>query len=420
LSNDEMPRILDLRERARVVDEVLKRRFETLLPSIMRECDFDMWVIVCNEDNYDPVFRTMVPWECWAPILQIIVFGDGGLGKGVERLNISRTHMDGLMSNIWNPDSSEDQWECLRRIANERKPKSIGINQSDVIWAADGITASLKAKLVTTLGANLASKLESAEKMCIRWLETRIPEELLLYQCVAAIAHALIKDCFSKRATTPGVTTCEDLRWYYRQRTSEFGLKVSFPPSFRLYRSEESASIWGDRDPAIRPGDLLHCDVGIEYLRLLSDHQEMAYVLRPGEVDAPKGLRDAMAQANRLQDIFIAQWKQGLTGNEILARSLARARDEGISKPRIFSHSLGHYLHEPGPLMGLPWEQVNCPGRGDIVMNYNTCYAVELSVTCPIPEWRCKEVTIALEQDAAFTENGVIFLDDRQKKFHLI
>jgi hypothetical protein len=70
--------------------------------------------------------------------------------------------------------------------------------------------------------------------------------------------------------------------------------------------------------------------------------------------------------------------------------------------------------------MGLPWEQENCPGRGDVVMNYNTCYTVELNVTYPVPEWGGQEVTIALEQDAAFTANGVIFLDGRQTEFHLI
>lgn len=85
-----------------------------------------------------------------------------------------------------------------------------------------------------------------------------------------------------------------------------------------------------------------------------------------------------------------------------------------------YSHSLSHYLHEPGPLMGLLWEQEICPGRGDVTMHYDTVYTVELSVTCPVPEWDNQEVTIALEQDAAFTRDGVIYLDGRQTAFHLV
>ena len=417
---EEMPEILSLKDQAKVVNDVLKYRLDNLLPSVMRECGFDMWLIICNEDNYDPVFRTMVPWQCWAPILQIIVIYDGGQQKGIERLNISRTNMHGLMTDVWNPNSTETQWECLHKIISERNPKRIGINQSDVIWGADGLTAGLKEKLVSKLGPDLSARLESAEKLCIRWLETRTPQEIMLYEQVASIAHALITECFSRKAITPGVTTCEDLRWYYWQKVADLGLKVSFPPFFRRIRSESSKAKWGENDIVIRQGDVIHCDVGIEYLRLCSDHQELAYVLNNGETDAPEGLRSGLAEANRLQDIFTGQWKQGLTGNEILSRSLTKAKELGVSKPKIYSHSLGHFLHEPGPLMGLPWEQTECPGRGDVVMNYNTCYTVELSVTCPVKEWDNQEVTFPIEQDAVFTENGVIFLDGRQTKFHLI
>ena len=167
------PHILSLQERAKVVNTLLQKRLETLLPAVMRETGFDTWVILCHEDNHDPVFRTLIPEKVWAPILQIIVLHDQGPEKGVERLNISRTNMQtptddfvlpqGLMTSIWDLNSSEHQWACLRRILEERQPRRIGINQSDVIWAADGPTAALKEKLIDTLGLDLASRLESAD-----------------------------------------------------------------------------------------------------------------------------------------------------------------------------------------------------------------------------------------------------------------
>ncbi len=414
------PAVMGVRDQARVVNQILGERFEKLLPAIMRETGFDMWIIVCYEDNHDPVFNTIIPWECWAPILQMVVFYDAGGDKGVERLNISLTNMQGLMTTVWGLDSAEDQWATLRRIVEERNPRRIGINQSDVIWAADGLTAALKEKLVAALGENLSNRLESAEPLCIRWLESRLPAELELYQHACAIAHHIMKTCFSRQVVTPGVTTWEDLRWWYWQQTTDLGLPVSFPAFYRFMRGPENRARWGEDDKVIRPGDMIHCDVGFKYLRLITDHQELAYVLRPGETSVPKGLLNGMSQANRLQDIFTDTWQQGLTGNEILTRALTRARAEGISKPKIYSHSLSHYLHEPGPLMGLPWEQVSCPGRGDVVMNYDTCYTVELGVTCAIPEWGNQEVAFPLEQDAVFTKNGVIYLDGRQTTFHII
>jgi hypothetical protein len=420
LNNHNFPKILPLREQARIVNDILRDRLETILPQVMREAGFDMWLIVCNEDNHDPVFSTMIPWETWAPILQMLVFYDPGEGQAIQRFNISLSYLNGLTIDRWNLDSPEDQWATLRRVVQECNPKRIGINISEVIWAADGLTVSLHEKIKATLGAEFAGRLESAETMCIRWLETRTQEELDLYTQACAFAHALIKQCFSREVLTPGVTKPEDLRWHYWQVSTDHGLPVSFPPFFRKIRAKSTVEKWGEQDAVIRPGDLLHCDVGVKYLRLLTDHQEMAYVLQPGETDVPQGFRDGMAQANRLQEIFTGTWAPGMSGNEILAEALKRARSEGLCKPKIYSHSLSFYLHEPGPLMGLPWEQVSCPGRGDVRMNYNTVYTVELNVTCPVGEWGGQEVTFALEQDAVFLESGVQFLDGRQTELHLL
>lgn len=127
-----------------------------------------------------------------------------------------------------------------------------------------------------------------------------------------------------------------------------------------------------------------------------------------------------MSEANRLQEIFVSSWEDGLSGNDIHARALERALAEGLSRPKIYSHSLGHLLHEPGPLMGLPWEQGPIAGRGEVLMWPNTCYTVELSVTLPVPEWDGEEVPFMLEQDAAFTKQGPVFLDGRQMSFHLV
>jgi hypothetical protein len=290
----------------------------------MRETGFHMWIVVCNEDNYDPIFATVTPWDVWAPILQMIVFFDRGDDGGVERLNISITELGDLMSRAWSLDAPEEQWATLRRIVQERDPARIGINVSEVIWAADGLTASLRDKLVATLGEEYASRLASAEQLCIRWLETRLPRELALFEQACAIAHEVIATRFSREVITPGVTTIDDLRWSYWQAVTDLGLPLSFPAVYRLERSPEARAHYGDSE-IVQPGDLLHCDVGLKYLRLITDHQEMAYVLGPGETEAPQGLRDGMADANRLQGVFVACWEEGATGNEILERALAAA-----------------------------------------------------------------------------------------------
>ena len=424
---EDLPSVLSIRERAATVNRITQMRLERLLPRTMRDAGFDMWIIIGNEDNLDPVFTTMVPYDRWFPITQILVFYDDGSGDTVEKLNLSRTVMDELFVaawdfRAWDSEKKESQWDCLARIVKERDPQRIGINESESIWAADGLSATLKSRLVTTLGDTYASRFQSAEKMCIRWLETLLDEELELYHQAHAISHALIKKTFSSAVITPGVTTLEDLSYHYWQRATDLGLRLNAaPPAFYLgARSPDSIEKYGKDDRVIRRGDFLRCDVGIIYLRYYTDTSEWAYVLRPGETDAPPTFKKLMAEGNRLQDVYRNAFEAGLTGNQILKRALDEAKAQGIPNPKVYSHSLGYYLHEPGPLIGLPWEQVDTGPRGEVPLVYNSTFVAELSVAGPVPEWEDREVRFPLEQAVAFTKAGVYFLDGRQTEFHLV
>jgi len=422
----DFPAVLSIRDRANLVFKVTQRRLDQLLPRLMQETGFEMWIITCNEDNLDPVFETMMPYENWCPITQILVFFDQGPEKGVERLNISRTDTQGLFKNVWDAAAwdtkkKESQWDCLGRIVRERDPKKIGINQGNVQWAAGGLTIVLKQLLVEAIGPKYAARLQSAEPLATLWCETLLEEEIDLMEQAAALSHAIIAQIFSNKIVTPGYTTTDDLRFHYWQKVANLGLKVSFSPFFTIRgRRPQDIEKYGKDDKVIRPGDFIHCDVGLKYMRYNSDHQEMAYVLRAGETDVPETFKKIMAEANRLQDVYCGEFKAGLTGNMLLANMLRKAKEAGIPNPRIYSHSLGYFLHEPGPLIGLPWEQVNNPGRGDVELVPNSCFTAEMSVTMPVPEWGGVDFRLPLEQDVAFTKDGVTFLDGRQTRFHLI
>ena len=287
-------------------------------------------------------------------------------------------------------------------------------------WAAGGLTHNLYRQLTERLPPKYVERFVSAEPAAIRWLTTLTEEDIQLYEHVCAIAHAVIGECYSRQAIIPGQTSIDDLPWTYWQRCADLGFTMAFKPSFRLIRGQEQRARYSEDDRVIRPGDLIHCDVGLQYLRFNSDHQQLAYVLRPGETEAPDGLRQLLAEAGRLQDIYMAEFREGLTGNELLANVLNRARREGIPNPKVYSHSVGLFLHEPGPLIGLPWEQEACAGRGDVTLARNSCFTMELSVTAPVPEWGGEEVRCPVEEVIVFTENGCRPLDGRQFEFHLI
>jgi Xaa-Pro aminopeptidase len=414
------PRVLPVRQQADVIVRNLRQRLDTVLPLAMREAGIDMWLILCQEDDYDPIFTILTPMGAWRPILQIILFYDRGEAQGVERINISGTNTLDLYDRPYRGQLEVEQWPSLLKAIAERDPRRIGINVGSVQWAAGGLTHNLYTQLVTRLPAQFVARLESAEPIAARFLSTLTDGEMESHEHVVSLAHNLIAECYSRQAIVPGVTTTEDLEWYYWQRAADQGLEMAFHPFFNLVRSQAAKGRFGEADTVIRPGDLIHCDVGIRYLRLNSDHQEWAYVLRPDEHDAPAGMCELMTQANRLQDIFMAEFRAGLTGDELLGNILQHARSEGVPNPKVYSHSLGLFLHEPGPLIGLPWEQVHNAGRGDVKLAHNSIFTMELSVTAPLPEWGGQEVRLGVEEDVVFTVDGCRVIGRRQTDFYLV
>jgi hypothetical protein len=423
-SIDAMPAILDRKRRSEVTNRLLRDRLDHLLPRLMREAGIDCWIVACREYAEDPLYLTLVPEPVFAARrTTLLVFFDRGEKEGVERLTVSRYGLGDFYRSAWEGGSLDDQWRRLAEVVRERDPKRIGLNVSRDWPVADGLSKGLHDRMAAALGPELMQRARSAEVLAVRWAETRTRAELELYPQIVAIARRVIAEAFTNEVITPGVTTTEDLRWWIRQRFAELDLPIWFMPYLNIQRQglrePEGRVIYGKSEGVIRRGDLLHTDVGIQLLRLHTDTQEMAYVLREGETEVPKGIRDAMAIGNRWQDLLCAEFVSGRTGNEILARTLSAARAEGISCS-VYTHPLGFYGHAPGPTIGMWDNQGATPIRGDWKLHPNTCYAIEGNVTVAIPEWGGQRVQIKLEQDAVFDGQSVRYLAGRQIRFHVI
>lgn len=413
---------LELRARAAKLDELTRARLDALVPGLMRREKIDLWLLVAREYDEDPVVATMLP-ATWlrARRRTILVFHDLGEKSGVERFSISRYDVGGLFPGAWNPIEEPDQWKRLAALVAERDPARIGVSMSRDFAHADGLSASEHAALLAALPERLRGRVVSAEGLAIGWLETRTPAELALYPGLCALAHRVIADGYA--AVRPGVTTTEDLEWWLRARIEALALDTWFHPSASVQRpgTAELAGNFAKKRGAdvIQPGDLVHVDFGITYLRLNTDTQQHAYVLRPGESAPPPGLLHALANGNRLQDLLLAEFATGRSGNEILARTLERAGAEGIEAV-IYSHPLGLHGHGAGPAIGMWDQQTAVPGAGERRLFPATAYAIELSAGTKIPEWADMPIKIQLEEDAWFDGTAVHWFDGRQTELHLI
>ncbi len=411
--------ILSLRKQAEVVDAWLKTRLDRIIPELMARENVDMWIIACREYNEDPVILSMLPAASMSARRRtILVFARNADGS-LERLTLSRYGYEGYYEAAWDPDEDGDQHACLSRLVRERDPKRIGINKSGIFSFGDGISQTEHQLIGDALAEPYVSRLVSAERLCVGWLERRLPEEITAYARLAEIGHQIIARAFSTAVIHPGITTTDDVVWWMRQTMQDAGFSAWFQPTIDVQAPGKSFNFIDSPCVTIQPGDLLHCDMGFHYLGLATDQQQHAYVLRPGESDAPAGLRDALRDANQLQDIHLEHMQIGKSGNDVLRCILKAAVAEGI-RAQVYTHPLGYHGHAAGPIIGM-WDQQDfVPGPGEYPLFDDTVYSIELNILKSVPEWGDQDVRIMLEEDAALTHGAMRWLHGRQEALHLI
>jgi Xaa-Pro aminopeptidase len=414
--------VLSTRERVEPENRMVRERLDTLLPRLMAEANLDMWLVINREYAEDPVYFTLVPQPSFAARRTTMLVFHRQADGSVARLSVNRYPLGEPYSSAWAGGDLDAQWKALGELIVSRNPQRIGINVSREWPVADGLTSALHARLREVLPPEFSSRLVPAESLVVRWLETRSASELAVYPQIVGIARGVIAEAFSTRVITPGVTTTQDVAWYIRARFESLGLPIWFFPDVNRQRQgvacEADAPFCGGSG-VIEPGDVLHTDVGICYLKLCTDTQEMGYVARLGETEVPAGLQAAMQTGNRWQDLLTANFSTGRTGNAVLALTRAAADKARISAS-VYTHALGMFGHAPGPTIGMWDNQGPTPVQGDWPLYPNTVYAIEGNIKQAVPEWGGQLVQMKLEQSALFDGARVTYLAGRQTRWHLI
>ncbi len=431
LSAQERP-LGTLREQAEIQQEWLAIRLQRVLPRLLKEHGVDMWIIPMREYNEDPLFRALVaPTTMAARRRTIYVFCDQG--EAVERIAIGGTSQGDLYEVVRDPYAplgaaggrtrraepfGPDQWNLLPPVVKACDPGTIAVNISHTHNFSDGLSAGEWEQLQAALPEPFLERITRRDELALDYLAERLPEMMPTYIEMMQLVHEIISTAFSNEVIAPGTTRTDDVVWWMRQRVNDLGLDTWFHPSVSTQR--RGVEMADSTNPVIQRGDVLHCDFGITALGLNTDTQHMGYVLLPDAADAPDGLKLALANSNRLQDILLEETVPGRTGNEVLHSTLARMRQEGIDGS-VYTHPIGDHGHGAGPLIGLWDRQDGVPGRGDVKLRPNTWYSIELQATTSVPEWDGQPVRMAQEEeaylDAAGDRHWVLA---RQERLHLI
>jgi Xaa-Pro dipeptidase len=418
-----LPKLLPVREQQKVREGWLKKRLDTMLLPMMRQQKIEMWIVVNEEFHADPVTEYIAPPLPYVGRRDFFIFADRS-GDKLDRIALVRYPEEHLkyFFEILNPPG-RDIPATLRRIVDERKPKTIALNMGGTRGATNGITHDAYKFLTETLGPDHTSHFVSAAPLIVEYMDTRLPEELEHYRTAVALTDVLTQRAFSNEVITPGKTTVGDVRWWWLQQVNNLGLGVWFQPDLRVQRQNQDTGKTqqflsvAEESTVIQRGDVIHIDCGLNYLGLSTDWQKMGYVLREGEKDVPDGLKQALTNTNKLQDALFTHIKSGAQGFDVYDATMADMKKQGI-EAMIYSHSVGTQGHALGASIDFRRPTSGAPPEPPFREGSYT--SIELNTSTPVAEWGGQKVTIMMEDDAYLTKDGMKWFRPRQTAFYVI
>ena len=401
----------EARRRWEMQRQIRLDKFEQILPRVMRAHAIDMWIIAVKENHRDPLWEDL--GRGYISGVGYYVFTD----RGGERIERAALGPDGYLLeesgayDIFAPASQ------LAEFVKARDPKRIGVNMSDEIGPADGLSVTMHRQLVKTLGEPYATRLVSAERLVSEFRSRRVASEIVAFGEAAGLAAQLAERALSNEVITPGKTTLEDVAWWLQDRLLERGLESEFDmPSVYVTGPEGIVAVSTAR--AIMPGDVIMIDWGVRIMNFGSDVKRVAYVLKPGEVVPPKSIQSAFDKALAVRAVLKRAIKPGLPANVTMKNMDAALRAAGygviaFNRPGnddktdvVYGfHPVGNTGHDIGPSL-TTWQ----PLQSTFELHPHHIFSFEYFAYTPLPEWGGKKLRIPIEDDAILMEEGIQFL----------
>ncbi len=403
----------------------LTKRHAALLP-MMRRHGVGMWIVVNEEFHDDPLAQYIAPPRPYTGNRDFFVFIDGG-EKGLKKYAITAYTEENVARFFDAPtDEPRPPAPTFKALYEQWQPRTIGLG----IGGRRGQTRSLGYDahrfLSEALGAEAVAKFMSATDLIEEYLDTRLPDEMPHYTTAVAITEGIVKRALSAEFITPGKTTVGDVRNALYDMLGQAGVRTWFQPDLRVQRAVgEVATSRGFLAVAperivIEPGDLVHVDFGITYMGFDTDWQKMAYVLKPGETDAPPGLKAALRNTNALQDaLMLRAARPGRTGGAVFNATMAEMKTLGI-EAMVYSHPIGAQGHGLGASVDFRSALRSDTLTQNARLRLGSYISIELNTATPVPDWGGKKVFVMMEDDAHLTEQGFRFFRPRQEAFYLI
>lgn len=331
--------------------EIRAERIATLLPGAMADNSLDGWVVICRENNNDPL-ADHVGCENAGGTAAFMFFRDGDSVTSVaisprgEATSLAET---GRMDEVIMSERGASTWQTMADVFERFDPEAIGINtgRSPI---TDGLSFTQYTSMMDRLPEKWTSRMTSAEAMIRSWLAVKLPAEVEIMARAAEITAQWEVEAYAN--AVGGVTTDRDIADFLEAKMAEMGVGDAWSP-------EQNPAINSGKDRGhshptnrvIQPGDFIQTDFGIRvHDKWVTDIQRFAYVLAPGETEPPQDAIDKWEAAKRGSRAAFAALVPGATGNEVDRAQRLMLR-ENRSQPVMWGtgHPVGYWAHDSGP-----------------------------------------------------------------------
>jgi Xaa-Pro aminopeptidase len=401
----------EARRRWEMQRQIRLDKFEQVLPQAMRAHGIDMWIVAVKENHTDPLWEDL--GRGYVSGLGYYVFTDRG-GDRIERAALGPS---GYLVDQAGAYDIFGAASTLAAFVKKRDPRRIGVNMSEEIGPADGLSHTMYQHLVKTLGEPYASRLVSAERVVSDFRSRRVASEIVAFGEAAGIAIQLTERALSNEVITVGKTTLEDVAWWLQDRLLERGLGSEFDmPS--VYVTGPEGIIATSSPRIILPGDVMMIDWGVQLMNFGTDVKRVAYALKAGELTPPKSIQAAFDKALAVRDVIKKAIKPGVRADQTMKAMDAALGAAGygvieFNKPNADArtdvvygfHPVGNTGHDIGPSL-TTWQ----PLQTTFTLHPQHLFSFEYFAYTPIPEWGGKKLRIPIEDDAILMENGIQFV----------
>lgn len=366
-----------------------------LIP-ILKEFDVDCWITLTRDPCDD---MTNVIWERNIQLDPIVEFigGEGAkvpaafiftvsgeriaiVGSGdapeVESTGIYKT----VHTYTYNRMKGHDEFvfrleETIRRL----NPRNIGLNYSEEEGVADGLTYGMKRMFDRAVGAELASRVKSAEKVIISLWNRKVPAEIYLIEKSSRKSAAITDDVLG--AVVPGRTTAREIFDAIRSRMEKEGMSPGWQEWWCPTVTVGAFSLGAPpSDKVVERGDLIVINSGFLIEGHMSDINRIAYVLKEGEVGAPPDIQKMFDTGLGATRAAVAKIKPGATGFDVDRAARDVVTGAGY---REYGHATGHttglWVHGLGIILGPEWRAYG--QKVHMKMHKDDIYAVEPSIS---------------------------------------